>query len=460
MVSLGLDITGFKNSSKVAVEQAKATKRSFGDMKDVFAAGGATAAVIGFFRAAIAGAENAADKTDKNVAAVLRWRDALRDAKSGLQEVAVSVTGTLNRMGEWVGRQAAILIHGREQVELNEQIEAQTAETVRNLEEAKKHQAEFESITKSLERIETQRTELQQKGLTAQERANVLENEYLSLLVQRENFSGTAIERRRLELETAEALLAFEKAQAEVAKEQAASDKKAQEDAAKAAEKRVKLEERKAQLTFERLSLDEKIEKLAMRESTLQEEIRRGKIQGRDVVAEEVELLELQTQLNQLREQQAQRIAKAESDVAREIAEQNKLFDYQINLRAGIDQQLSDRELREKVQNLNNQRFELRQGMRDAGQTERAMVQAFVGNMLDQEYADASDELRKRRVVRENLARYGGDEEMAYQRSGLSASDFERIVGIVGSMPEQEKQARRTTELLEKIERKLPDLIG
>lgn len=453
LVSLGLDIQGFKNSANAATEQAKGLKRGFGDLKDVLAAGGVTAAVVGLFRAAIEGAEAAADKLDKNVQAVLRFRDGLQETKGTFSQLAVTVVGLINRFGEWHGRFGAIRELGREQVEQSERIAAQTQQTVANLEKAKEHQAEFEQITKSLARIEQQREELAQKGLTAQERASVLENEYLALLVEQANFHGAAIDRRRLELKTAEARLAMEKAFAEVAKEQAAADKQNAEAARKAADERVKLEQRKADLIFQRLSLEEQVEQLSMRELALQQEIFRAKAQGKDTIEQEVELLEIQAKLGPMREEAAQRAAAAEKQVTQEIQRQNELVNHQIKIRAGADQQLSDRELREKINNLRNQIDQAKIADSMAPMLARGAALGMLP-MLEQELRLAQEELSMRKQVRNRLDRYGGDEEMAYRYSGLSATDFERILGIVGNSTEQEKQTRRTADMVETLLRR------
>ncbi|HEX2101322.1 MAG TPA: hypothetical protein VHF69_11685 [Candidatus Synoicihabitans sp.] len=273
LASLGLDVSGFKASAKEAIAETKDFKKGFGDLKNVLAAGGVTAAVVGFFRAAVDGAEAAADKTEKNAAAVLRFRDSITEAKTSVQQVATASVGWLTRSGELLGETLHLvrtwIQYGAEQVKVEQEQARSMEERAKAEAEANQHRTEFAEITKSLTKIEEQREDLRRKGLTTEERYNVLANEYLEVEAKRINFSGTAIEQRRLELESAEARLAMEKAGAEVTKEQADTQKKRDEEAKKSAAEIAKLQERQAELRFARLSNDEKINELSREEMEL-----------------------------------------------------------------------------------------------------------------------------------------------------------------------------------------------
>jgi hypothetical protein len=245
LYSLGLDITDFKTSAKASKEAADDIKKSFKGFKDVLAAGGVATAVFGFFSQVIDYAQQSKGKLDENTAAVKRFGDAIDQAKDLSLKAGTLVLGTFNRLGEAIGDAINIARFGWSQWAKDQ--DALAANTARAeaaersyAESKKKNGAEFEKITNALINLKKQEQDLSLQGITAQETYNKNYQAYLDLIVKEANFSGDAIERRRLELQISEAHLATGKARLAVDKEAAAEAKKAAEADEKALDQSIK----------------------------------------------------------------------------------------------------------------------------------------------------------------------------------------------------------------------------
>jgi hypothetical protein len=180
--TLGLDTTDFQTKAKDAEKQLKGFAEGVQNISKVFTAGGTITAVVGFFNSVVESARSSKNEMDSNVQAVRRFGDSMDQAKVMGADLAISVVGSLNRIGESIG------------------------ETARGM---------FEFARG----IEKQLSELRVKAMTIEEQMSYqlnLQNEAAEKLKQ----SGLSlVEIKRAELAEAKAGAAYETARATLAKQ-------------------------------------------------------------------------------------------------------------------------------------------------------------------------------------------------------------------------------------------------
>lgn len=233
LYSVGLDITDLKTSAKAAKEQSEEIKKGFKGFKDVIEFGGVAAAVIGFFKNVIDYAQNAKGALDANTGAVKRFGEGIDEVKGYAMHLGAQLLGGLNLMGEWVGRQIAIVKYGKEQVELGEQIEAQMKETLAAIEKDKKITEEIGKIRGQIVEVEKQTAEESAKQLTI--RDQILKQIYVLARAQDELAAseGNKLTTARAALVVAQEQSKLTKLYGEQAKENAKTEQKAVDDHAK-----------------------------------------------------------------------------------------------------------------------------------------------------------------------------------------------------------------------------------
>jgi hypothetical protein len=228
--------------------------------------------------------------------------------------VAVAVTGTLNRAGEWIGKQIATIRYGKEQVEVAEKIEKQTAETLATMEKRKKKEEEFKKVTEDIRRIKEQQAEADLKALTNQERVNKLTNDLADMEKAAASFTGEKLEARKMELEIEEKKLKLSNALRDLDKEREAEADKAADKKKKKLEEIASIQERNSKAEFEaaKNAADQTREAatLAEREKAIKDEIRKseaeiaeGKQKNLDVTERIKRVDELRGQLSEIDQQ-------------------------------------------------------------------------------------------------------------------------------------------------------------
>ena len=329
LATLGLDISGFKAAAAESINQARGFKKGFSDIKDVLAAGGVTAAVIGFFKTAIEYAKKSTDETDENAAAVRRWASAASEMYDDAARKTVVILGTFNRIGEAAGTWVRTLLDGRDAVnEAEESLKRAEAAERSYAESRAKHGVEFEQITKSLAKIEEQRLAFSQKQLSDQEQANALLNRMVEAQAIANDQSKSMIERRRAQLEYAQSEYALQQKSVEIAKQEGAA--------------REKLAEAERKASLDRLTAAEKVVAVQKEIDDLQAAINSGFLEGANTVQLTAKLKERELELVQL-ESAAQKKAdedakKAAEELARLYAEKAELTFKQQSLEEQINE--------------------------------------------------------------------------------------------------------------------------
>jgi hypothetical protein len=401
LYSLGLDITDFKTSAKASKESADDIKKSFKGFKDVLAAGGVATAVLGFFSQVVDYAQNAKGKLDENTAAVKRFGDSIDEGKKLTMQFGALVLGTFNRLGEAIGEAINIARFGwsqwaKDQDALAASSAAADAAEQRLADTKKKNGAEFEKITAALINLKKQENDLSNQGLTVQETYNKMYQAYLDLVVKQANFSGSEIERRRLELQIAEAHFNKNKASLALDKEQSAEEIKRSAELAKQ----------------QKLLADQKPQK--------QEVVAETKVQ---LKTEE----EITAELNKQRK------------------EREKIVQLQYTVTDGTDTQtLSDRQLAELLTKTQKQLSAAR--VQNASNPFQFTNQGILKNRVDQ----LQDEMADRQRFRSDYARQG--EGAFTNRSAFEEDRFRRYI-TPEDQQRQKDQANDISNISENLRR-------
>jgi hypothetical protein len=457
LYSLGLDITDFKTSAKASKEAADDIKKSFKGFKDVLAAGGVATAVFGFFSQVIDYAQQSKGKLDENTAAVKRFGDAIDQAKDLSLKAGTLVLGTFNRLGEAIGEAINIARFGwsqwaKDQDALAASSAAADAAEQRLADTKKKNGAEFEKITNALINLKKQEQDLSLQGITAQETYNKNYQAYLDLIVKEANFSGSAIERRRLELQISEAHLATGKARLAVDKEAAAEAKKAAEADEKALDQSIKdynklgaVKQKQLDYALSKKPLEEQSEVLTRRKLELETKLLDRNISTTDEIETRNELLEVTKNLDELGVKQADKKLKTEKEITEEKKKQLTLA---YTVTDGTDTQtLSDRQLAELLTKTQQQLSAAR--VQNASNPYQFTNQGILKNRVDQ----LQDELADRRRFRSDYASQG---EGAFKnRSAFEEDRFRRYI-----TPEDEQRQKDQAKNIGDISENLRRLIN
>jgi hypothetical protein len=492
------DIKAFKKGGEGTgddglIKHMKGVTKQFADFKQMLAASGITAAVVGFFNLAIDAAQKSTDATDTNAAAVRDFAKGLDEVKAMGGQAAVVVVGAFNKIGAAIGDAINI---GRSFVENGTQGFEKWADaqdmlttTAKAAEEAekrladlhKKHGAELEAITRELASIEKKAQEQKLKGLDVYETERNLNMHLIELRAKMAAADGDVVAQRRLAVEIAKTQLAVDDATLAVKKDQAAQEKKLADERRKKREEQDKEEKE----TIKKRSLDialerelfvieskraehrTEAEKQRLKILTLQKEekwnqaeidneIERSLTDG-ITPAEEKRLLQLIKQDKKL-EEQIQKLVTAKGviaamsnlppTVAPPVAATEEAVDSIIakwrNFQGSISNQgdvrnLSDTQLKTLIGNLQDK---VAEGERKAREGNKNPFDLTEGVSLDTtiyrgNLSAAQKELSLRNQFNSTVSRFG---ETAAERA-FAPGDYERLAGLMN--PEaQAKQAR------------------
>lgn len=267
---------------------------------------GGVAAIATAFRAIVDHARDLTGELDANQQRAKQFAHGLDEAKKAALDVGVSILGAVNGVGEWLGKQVAIVKYGKEQVALNEQIEKQTQETLKAIEKDKKQTEEIGKIRAQIREIEKKSTEEAAKQLDLRTQIAQAEAKLTEAKQAAARADLTKLERANADLAVANARVNVEKLYGE-------QKKKADEEAKKSDEERAKLVEKRQKLEFESLTAEEQRNVLLESEANLVDNINEAKAAGVDTTQMEIDLLEIQAKL-----------AKEFAEVEKKAAEQRQ----------------------------------------------------------------------------------------------------------------------------------------
>lgn len=410
--SIGLDITDLKTSAKATKEQADDIKRGFKNMGDIFVAGGITAAVVGFFSAAIDYASNLKGQVSDNIAATQRWAGAWKEFKEYILEKGAEIVGVLAGIGEKGGNIVRGVFEGI----------GPAWEKIKSL-DFKGAIAEIAAAQTDVNRIDQESIEINKKIAEQKERNKVFAEE-----TKRLNEQLVEVEKQRNAL-TLEGMTTQEKINALVEQLRAARAAEAEHTTNdnKAKELKLKTQQLELDLVKELHKYDKEQEKREKEQGTI--------IQKR--IDAERESLTVQQRLNILKFEERvllEAIAEMDEDQPEYIESQNRLLDVQNKLRGAVKEQgnanveiarlllkgeknLTDAE-KEKLALLRGQTTEAKQraeieqllakGVANLTDAEKARLAALTGGTA--EYRKQNDEAQKLlRTTMEIRGRYNDD---------------------------------------------------
>lgn len=317
-------------------DNMKDLKKGFNDLKDLIVGGGLLEAVNRFFTLAIDTANKSKDATDQSAAAVRRFGEGIQSAKDTVAQFAVIAVGTFNKLGEAMGNAIKIVRDGWDDWAKGEDALKETGkaadEAAESLAKSNKHAAEFKQITSAIAEIEKQKAALSLQGITKQETLNNLTNEYLRLGVLIANGGQSAIDRRKTELEFAQAGLAMNKAQLEVNKESAAKAEAAAKESERALanetkqfEALVAVKQKEADYQRSKMTAEEQLAALTKEKISLEKQLLDENISITEETEARTALLEVQKQLDTTSVEAAAEKLKREKEIAAELEAQNAI---------------------------------------------------------------------------------------------------------------------------------------
>lgn len=370
---------------------------------------------------------------DDNERAAQKFAGALESIKRTMLDIGVSALGTLNRFGEWLGKQAAILYYGREQVELAEQIATEAERNIAAIELARLAEEEKAKVKAEIAKIDQKIAEDLFKQIPLADQRNALERRYLDLIIEATNAGTRSLEGLTKMKAAKEVWLELQKTDATIEKQKATDAEKARVALERmAAEKERTLDaEARKNIEIARLLL-KGVENLTKAEK-VQLDVLTGRIKQRQVEAEVADLLK--RGVENLTDEEKERLSalvgveSVQKATLDSLKDQTDEMRKQLNLAKSIveitgrgSRELSDRELRRKVENLQS----------EVAKRQAALFQSggFYDPMLDLQRRDlgsARAELNLRQDVRRTAAQLG--EDRAFQRfNGLSEQRFNEIL--------------------------------
>ena len=448
---VGARLSADNSDFKTKMDEAGQATEKFDKQIKKFGLGfGGVAALASAFRAIVDYARDLENPMDENLKRAKAFALGIDETKKGFLDIGAKALGVVNSLGEWWGRQVAIVKEGRAQVELSEKIAAQGEAAVRFAREHKFEQDKINEYKKEQRELEKKIGETEEKNLDLIEQMVLHTGRLTEAEIKLVNFSTdkqaaeqqtVKILQERLKLTELEA--AMKKEDVETAKASRTAFDSLMKDFEANLEKRKKL-------TFDLADADGKVALLAIEQLELQKRIAAEKRAGKETVDLEVEQLKVQKDLNELLVKQTKEKAAAEAAAARNIAEQvTRTMD--LMRVGGIDanQGLSDRALSAKIGNL--------RGQLGAIETENFGRAAGVGGggnknpltpFLTMELQNAQAEQTSRAEVARNVSVFGEDRAAAMYQGNMP--NFERLLGQMN--PDLVKQQ---TDTLKEINRRL-----
>jgi hypothetical protein len=410
---------------------------------------------------------------DANLRRAKEFATGLDAAKAGMLDIGAKALGVVNGLGEWIGRQAAVIRYGEQQVAQGETIAKQTEATLLAIEKNKKATLEIVELRKQTNDLIKREREEQDKQLSASDRLIKSLREYQAALDVVNQQGMTKKQSAEAEFQLAEKKLALTKAQAEADKESSAERKKEYEQALKSEKEMTALRDKesqdeakrhskafddKAKLQFETLSGAEK-EKVLMTElDAINKDLRAYKKDTLEYTEAEVAKLQKTKELTELR-------ARAEPSVTEEKRKQVELVTEEVRkvleLARGFEsltvvggrntEQLSDRQLQDKIRNLQKQITDMQsQEFNRAGFALTGRDPTGLGSVLNAELERAQNEANLRSTVSQRVKAFG---ELGARATFQGKEDvFERILEKLGPTDAVTKTASGIEELNRRLE--------
>jgi len=380
---------------------------------------------------------------DENQRRAKEFALGIDQAKAAMVGLGVQALGVVNGLGEWIGKQIAIVRYGGEQVALAEKIEQQTRETLETIEKQKKITEEVNRIKEQTAAVDKKSGEEANKQLDLATRIAAARSAIAASEDAIQRTQGDQVATAKAHLQVAEARGDLIKLEGEQIKQNAAEEKKAAEDAKRSANERMSLLQKKAVLQFEALSTEEKIHEYEKSILTLTELIAAKKKDKLEVDFEEVALMENQNDLARLRNELSANQKKAESAVTAEIKEQNKALTVGLQIRGRYNEHVSNQVLEDKVRTLTADLSVRRQKEFQTGGYDPLL------SFQDQQLTAAQAELSARSTIQKQVARYGEEGAANLYRGNMP--EFERLMQFVTPPAE----AKRTSDTLFEINERL-----
>lgn len=420
---------------------------------------GGVAALATAFRAIVDHARDLTGPLDENQRRAKDFAKGLDEAKKNALDVGVQVMGVVNGIGEWIGRQVALVKYGKEQVAIAEQIEKQTRETLAAIEKDREITKEIARLREQTRDVEKQTSEESKKQLDIKDRILLAEAKLQAAIDARNAAEGNKVEKAKAELEVAKARGELMKVHAEQQKKFAEDEKKWLEERNKAHDEHVKLLQKNNQARFEAQSTEEKI--LTYEESirTLTELITQGKKEGRDVSEDQalldnnlIELAKLRSELeaknkvtleDQVKELQKQGMSREqmietlkaqghhEDEILKKIQKQNQELQIGFQIRGRYDEDLSTRALEDKVRTLQKSVADRERSLfgQPGGVGGGGVPYDPLLNFERTQLSEAQAELNARRNLERNVARYGEEGAAKLYRGNIP--EFERLLQLM-----------------------------
>lgn len=410
--SIGLDITDLKTSAKATKEQADDIKRGFKNMGDIFAAGGITAAVVGFFSAAIDYASNLKGQVSDNIAATQRWAGAWKEFKEYILEKGAEIVGVLAGIGEKGGNivrgvfegigpawekiksldfNGAIAEIAAAQTDVN-RIDQESIEINKKIAEQKERNKVFSEETKRLNEqlveVEKQRNALTLDGMTTQEKINALVEELRAARAAEAEHTTNDNKAKELKLKTQQLELDLVKELHKYDKEQ----EKREKEQGTIIQKRLDAER-------ETLTVQQRLNILKFEEKVLIEAIAEMDEDQPEYIESQNRLLDVQNKLRGAVKEQGN----ANVEIARLLLKgEENLTDAEKEKLALLRGQTTEAKQRAEVEQL------LAKGVANLTDAEKARLAALTGGTA--EYRKQNDEAQKLlRTTMEIRGRYNDD---------------------------------------------------
>lgn len=399
---------------------------------------GGVALLATWFRETLEHARGLEGSLTENESRAKRFAESVGDIRKGFFDASVSALGVVNGLGEWIGRQVAIVRYGEQQVQLAEQIEAQTAETLATIEKQRAASLEVARIKEQIADVQRKSADEAAKQLSITEQIALAEMKVANAQDAVAAAGADRVAAAQAELELARVRADREKLYAEQKKQEIAAEKEARKEEVEAhiaAMDRLvaqREQEEEAKVEAHMAAMDRLVaerEAAARIVPVLDDELR--KLQQQGTSREQI--------IAQLRQQ-----GFSEDQISAKLDEQNQKLQAQISFRrvGRGDADLSDRVLQDKISNLKRGITDI-----DFDVINRQYMLGFRA-MLQSDLDRAQAELRDRREIRERVSMLGEEGAARFYQGDIAR--FEELLKRIE--PETQK---RTLNKLEDIEQRL-----
>lgn len=407
--------------------------------------GAAIGGAVVFFRSMVSHIQESKEGLDENTDAAKRMLSygetifsVFKSIGSSVLDVAAGIAGAATRAAEWV---ASLIPVGKEllaDLEVQRQIERQTAETLANIEKQKKAAQEVARIKEQIADVQRKSADEAAKQLSITEQIALAEMKVANAQDAVAAAGADRVAAAQAELELARVRADREKLYAEQKKQDIAAEKEARKEEVEAhisAMDRLiaqREEEEEAKVEAHMAAMDRLVaerEAAARIVPVLDDELR--KLQQQGTSREQI--------IAQLRQQ-----GFSEDQISAKLDEQNQKLQAQMQIRSRGrgDAELSERVLEDKVRNLSAQIAEIDRNVLEARYTGGFRAQ------LEKERQFAQAELAERETLRGRVSMFGEEGAARFYQGDIAR--FEELLKRIE--PETQK---RTLNKLEDIEQRL-----